>query len=149
MRNFEYEGRAPDVEFEVIGVPGPQGSKRFVGRGIMIESSDKVRPWREAVAWAGRTAMGSLAPLEGALVCQMVFTMPKSKSAPKKRRTLPYKKPDTSKLIRSTEDAMTTGGVWKDDAQVVKYIETGKVFPNEDPDAMPCLGAVVRVWRVV
>ena len=37
----------------VITVEGieaaPQGSKRHVGRGIMIESSKRVKPWRDAV----------------------------------------------------------------------------------------------------
>lgn len=40
------------VEFFASGTPAPQGSKRHVGRGIMIESSRKVRPWRAAVVAA-------------------------------------------------------------------------------------------------
>lgn len=36
----------------VHGTPAPQGSKRHVGNGVMIESSKKVKPWREAVKWA-------------------------------------------------------------------------------------------------
>ena len=36
----------------VHGVPGPQGSKRHVGNGRMIESSAKVKPWRDAVVAA-------------------------------------------------------------------------------------------------
>ena len=36
--------------FHVLGLsPAPQGSKRHVGGGRMIESSAKVKPWREAV----------------------------------------------------------------------------------------------------
>ena len=52
------------IAFDVFGLPGPQGSKRFVGRtktgrGLMVESSAKVKPWREAVKWAAREMMAS------------------------------------------------------------------------------------------
>ena len=30
------------IEIKVIGLPAPQGSKRHVGHGVMIESSKKV-----------------------------------------------------------------------------------------------------------
>ena len=33
----------------VRGVPAPQGSKRHIGHGIMIENSKKVKPWRQDV----------------------------------------------------------------------------------------------------
>ena len=46
------------ITITVYGMPGPQGSKRFVGtrggRGVMVESSAKVKPWREAVKHAAR-----------------------------------------------------------------------------------------------
>ena len=44
------------VEFTVLGVPAPQGSKRHVGRGVLVESSNALGPWRDAVAWAARDA---------------------------------------------------------------------------------------------
>jgi len=44
------------VEFTVLGVPAPQGSKRHVGRGVLVESSKALGPWRDAVAWAARDA---------------------------------------------------------------------------------------------
>ena len=53
------------LTIKVYGIPGPQGSKKFCGvsksgRGIMVESSAKVKPWREAVKWAAREAMAGL-----------------------------------------------------------------------------------------
>ena len=33
----------------VRGLPAPQGSKRHIGHGIMIENSKKVKPWRQDV----------------------------------------------------------------------------------------------------
>ncbi|QDH92357.1 RusA-like resolvase [Gordonia phage Spooky] len=34
----------------IPGIPAPQGSKRHVGNGILIESSKRVGPWRAVVA---------------------------------------------------------------------------------------------------
>jgi crossover junction endodeoxyribonuclease RusA len=143
------------IEFEVFGTPAPQGSKRFVGtskagRGIMVESSDKVKPWRmdvKAVAEKQRDQLPSQLPLGGPLICSMVFTLQKPKSAPKRARTWPNRKPDLSKLIRSTEDAITDAGLWADDARVVEYRRAAKVYPNEDPDALRSPGVLVRIWR--
>ena len=36
----------------VHGTPAPQGSKRHVGNGVMVESSKKVKPWRQDVKHA-------------------------------------------------------------------------------------------------
>ena len=40
--------------FAVFGLPAPQGSKRHVGEGRMVESSKRVKPWRRQVAAAYR-----------------------------------------------------------------------------------------------
>jgi crossover junction endodeoxyribonuclease RusA len=115
----------------------------------MIESSKNVEPWREAVKYAAlMTLPTGWVRLDGPLQAQMVFTLHKPVSAPKRRRTWPDRYPDLSKLIRSTEDALTDAGAWADDARVVRYVDTGKVFPGEDPDALPVPGAVIRVWQV-
>lgn len=139
------------ITFSVYGIPGPQGSKRHVGGGRMIESSAKVKPWREAVKWAAREAMtnhGGWTALDGPLVATMVFTLPKPKSAPKTRQTWPDRKPDLSKLIRSTEDALVEAGVIADDARIVAYARAAKVFPGEDLAALESPGCFIEVWRV-
>lgn len=143
------------ITITVYGMPAPQGSKRFVGlskagRGLMIESSAKVKPWRVDVKAAAEALIQRLAgewPMGGALVAQMVFTLPKPARAPKKRQTWPDKKPDLSKLVRSTEDALSDAGFWADDARVVEYGRLAKVFPGEGLDALDRPGAVIRVWR--
>ena len=38
-----------EIFIPVIGIPAPQGSKRHVGHGIMIENSKRVKPWRQDV----------------------------------------------------------------------------------------------------
>jgi Holliday junction resolvase RusA-like endonuclease len=137
------------LQITVYGQPAPQGSKKFVGhakngRGLMIESSKKVKPWREAVKWAAIEAQGSVA---GAVEVEMTFTLPKPASAPKKRQTWPDRKPDLSKLVRSTEDALTDCAVWEDDARVVRCA-AAKVFPGEGVDALDRPGAVIRIRPV-
>lgn len=134
------------------GRPAPQGSKRHVGGGVMVESSsERLKPWREAVKQA---ALNVLAvawlphPLDGPLAVRMVFTMPKPRSAPKTRRTWPDRTPDLSKLIRATEDALTDAGVWADDARVVEYERAAKVFPGEDHEALHIPGVRIVVRTV-
>lgn len=133
----------------VYGIPGPQGSKKFVGmhagRGIMVESSKKVKPWRQAVQAAALDARAGRAPFDCPLWVSMVFTMPKPASAPKRTRTWACRKPDVSKLARSTEDALTDAGLWSDDARVVEYSRLAKVFPGEDPDALEAPGVRIEV----
>jgi Holliday junction resolvase RusA-like endonuclease len=133
----------------VFGSPAPQGSKRFVGmkngRGVMIESSKKVRPWRQDVKAAALAARDGAAPMDGPLVLRMVFTLPKPSSAPKRRRLYPMRKPDLSKLARSTEDALTDAGVIADDARIVEYERLAKVFPGEDQDALEAPGVIIEL----
>jgi Holliday junction resolvase RusA-like endonuclease len=137
------------ISIIVYGTPGPQGSKKYVGRakngrGIMVESSKKVKPWRADVKAAAEAVRAGAAPLDGPLVARMIFTLPKPKSAPKRRRTFADKKPDLSKLIRSTEDALKDGGLYTDDARIVEYLRAAKVFPGEDPESLEAPG--VRIW---
>ena len=129
----------------VYGMPAPQGSKRHVGKGIMIESSAKVKPWRQDVAAAAIAVRNGGEMLDGPIRARMVFTLPKPASAPKKRRTWPDKKPDLSKLLRSTEDALVTSGIIRDDARIVSFSRLDKVFPNEDPEALSSPGVRIEL----
>ena len=140
------------LEIVVIGDPGPQGSKSFKGmRGkhaIMVESSKKVKPWREAVKFAAIEAMGGAGlGVPGPVAVEVVFTMRKPKSAPKRRRTWPDRTPDLSKLIRSTEDALTQAGAWEDDARVIQCLAS-KVFPGEGEGSLPVPGARIQITAV-
>lgn len=146
----------------VYGQPAPQGSKKFLGvrggKGIMVESSKAVKPWREAVKCAAldeledehaglsleRHCNGAI---PGTIEVRMTFTIPKPKSAPKRYRTWPDRKPDLSKLVRSTEDALTDAGVWEDDARIVRCVAS-KVYPGEGTDALNTPGAVIHIKQV-
>ena len=140
---------SPAITIAVYGLPAPQGSKRHVGKGVMVESSKHVKPWREAVKSAAIEARAPMywVVLDEPVVVQMVFTMPKPASAPKRRRTWPARMPDLSKLVRSTEDALTDAGIWRDDARVVTCVAT-KVYPNEHPYSLASPGAVIHIWRI-
>lgn len=133
------------IEFKVYGRPAPQGSKRHVGGGVMIESSKAVKPWRADVKAAAEIARNGAPPLDGPLLARMVFTLPKPLSAPRSRRTYPDRKPDLSKLLRSTEDAMTDAGLITDDARIVEFSRLVKVYPNEDPEALDAPGVRITI----
>jgi crossover junction endodeoxyribonuclease RusA len=140
------------VEIVVHGNPAPQGSKKFVGmvngHGMMAESSKKVKPWRQDVVAAALAVRQGASPLDGPLTVRMVFTIPKPASAPKRRRSWPNRKPDLSKLARSTEDALTTAKIWADDARVVEYERLAKVFPGEDREALDSPGVRIEIRSV-
>src|ERR1035441_4214633 len=59
-----------------------------------------------------------------------------------------------SKLVRSTEDALTDAGAWDDDARIVEC-RSGKRYPGEGPDALDVPGCRLarrptanrRPWR--
>jgi Holliday junction resolvase RusA-like endonuclease len=119
------------LTFEVVGIPAPQGSKRAYVRGtkaVLVESSDKVKPWRAAVAWTARQATreSSWYTTAAAVTIAIDFTLPRPKSLPK-RIVDHVKKPDIDKLIRSTLDGISDAGtIWNDDSQVTKVIASKK-----------------------
>lgn len=112
------------IEFFVPGRPAPQGSKTFKGtrngRGIMVESSKELAPWRERVALAAHQAMQGRPMYSGvALQARYDFVFPRRASEPK--RTAPMiQRPDGDKLERAINDALT-GVVFTDDAAVVEW----------------------------
>ena len=122
----------PVLLIDVKGVPGAQGSKKHVGRGIMRESSKKVAPWRSDVRDAALTAMGGTwQPLTGPVTVDVTFYFPRPKShygTGRNTDTLKLGAPatptsrahgDIDKLARSTLDALVSAGVMHDDALVV------------------------------
>ena len=158
QRNWSNEAqlRAPytgTLTIQVYGIPGPQGSKAFKGlnkkgRAILVESSKKVKPWREDVKAAAEQVRAGRPPLDGPLRLHMVFTLPKPKSAPKTRKTWPMRTPDLSKLARSTEDALTAAGIWTDDARMVEYGLLAKRYPNEGRGSLEAPGVLITIERM-
>lgn len=116
--------------FRVHGLPAPQGSKKHVGNGIMVESSAKVKPWRQDVKYAALEDLPAAGyPIIGPVRVQVTFYLPRPKGHYRTGRNagllrdsaplFPHTKPDVDKLLRSTLDGMGEAGVWRDDSQVV------------------------------
>jgi crossover junction endodeoxyribonuclease RusA len=112
--------------FYVPGKPAPQGSKRHVGRGILVESSKELGPWRERVALAAHNAMLGQPLLSGAITLTLDFVMPRPKSAPKRSTPPAVKRPDVDKLARAILDAITDV-IIADDSQVVDLRATKRL----------------------
>jgi crossover junction endodeoxyribonuclease RusA len=114
----------PDtLTFTVAGMaPAPQGSKRALGNGRMIESSKNVNPWRMLVAEAALATKAPLIKAPVRLSIVFLFLRPKGHygrkglkpSAPAYHHT----RPDVDKLQRSTFDALT-GTLIHDDSLIV------------------------------
>ena len=115
-------GRMTQVFIE--GRPAPQGSKRHLGNGIMVESSKAVKPWRVDVAWRAREAF--LTPFDGPVKLELEFVMPRPKSTPKKSTPAAIKRPDLDKLVRAVMDAITRVVV-VDDSQIVHLVATKRI----------------------
>lgn len=131
------------MRIEVRGLPAPQGSKRHVGHGRMVESSKAVGPWREAVRAETQHTMDGRASLTGPLQVIIDFHLPRPKSHMAARGGLrpsappwPAGKPDLDKLARAALDGLTSGGAWLDDAQVVTLIARKSYADDQHPPGM-------------
>jgi len=137
------------IGFTVYGQPATQGSKKVVpilkgGQPVMkggrpltraVNADPKLGQWRQQVAEvAQREYPGE--PYLGPVGLRLIFTRPRPKAhfgsgrnADKIKPSAPpwpISRPDTLKLARAIEDALT-GVVWKDDSQVVCHTLT-KVY---------------------
>ena len=118
------------IELYVHGHPAPQGSKRHVGRGIMVESSKYVQPWREAVVSEAIRSGHSGTGLDEPCTVDVRFYFPRplahfgkaglKESAP----AVPSRRSagDIDKLSRSTLDALVQASILTDDSLVVDLI---------------------------
>ena len=133
------EGMTPPLNFVVLSRAAPQGSKRHLGNGIMVESCNRVKPFRSDV----RDAALSATPtdwdlgLEYHLRADFHFRRPAShlttKGALTKAAPLhPTGRQigDTDKLLRALCDAMT-GVVWFDDSQVIDITAKKRYFDRD------------------
>lgn len=121
------------ISLFVPGIPKPGGSKRGfynakLGRVLITEDCKASKSWRAVVSLAAREAYQGY-PLVGPLELTVAFVMPRigshygsGKNAEKLKPAAPKfhtVKPDATKLMRSTEDALT-GILWRDDAQIAR-----------------------------
>lgn len=169
----------PAVSFVVYGEPEQKGSQVFKGRrkadtavarkgtAILAEPNhDDLKRWQAAIrAVAQAAASPGWVPLDGPLVADMVFTMPRPSghwgtgrnsgrlrpaAAAATWHTVP---PDLDKLQRAAGDALSVPkkggfGLIVDDSRIVAFRSTAKVYQQSNhPDALRRPGVVIRIWR--
>lgn len=127
------------LEAWVPGHPVPGGSKTFYGKGRVVDAGKGNKQWKEKIAaivmqdWMRE-------PVDGPLDVELTFYLerpvghfvnrnranPVRDAAPIYHTT----RPDTLKLARAVEDALT-GVVWVDDGQIVRE-RVSKFWTLED-----------------
>lgn len=149
------------LSITVYGLPAPQGSKKHVGRGIMIESNQKhLDTWREDVKLAALRALEETPSWDrsyAAVTAHISFTLPRPKGhyrtgrfADQLREKAPRlhgTKPDLDKLLRSTGDALTAAGVYTDDSRLAQVFAV-KSYPSSDPGNLDRPGARIVLTGV-
>lgn len=126
------------ITFFVPGTPAPQGSKRHIGGGRMIEMSPHVGAWRERIAITAHNTMQQLGRtlMPGPVAIYIDLVLPRPKATPKSYTPPAIKRPDVDKLARACLDAIT-GTVVADDAQIVDLHATKRLAAiGEPPGAM-------------
>lgn len=163
----------PLLAIVVGGTPETQGSKAAAGSyrkrtkagnvvtvPRLVDSSEahdaELRRWRSQVCAAAVAARPlTWQVLDGPLVADMVFSLPRTTRTPKTLRTLPDTADDLDKLARATGDGIGTDPgkvnrpIIANDARIVSFRRLDKVFERDpfDPDALRHPGAVIRLWR--
>ena len=132
------------VTFFVEGTSRPQGSKRALGNGRMIEASRHLKPWRQTVRFAAQQYRPTDWRTTGPMSVSLVFTFQRPKSHYTTKGELTRNAPilctsksigDIDKLTRGILDALTEV-LFDDDSQVIE-INAYKRYcvPDERPGA--------------
>ncbi len=147
-----------ELHFFVPGTPAPGGSKTGfynakLGRVLMTPASKKTKPWMQAVSTTVRSEYDG-DPLACPMRLDMQFRMMRPKGhygsgknagvvKDRYATALPTVKPDLTKLVRSTEDALK-GILWLDDTQVVSGIYS-KIYVERDPGVVIVVSPIVYI----
>jgi Holliday junction resolvase RusA-like endonuclease len=110
------------IQFDIPGIAFPQPRPRITIRNghAWAYESERVRPWKQAVEISTRINLTkSVFYSEVPVYLKLAFWLPRPKSLPKKIDRH-VKRPDLDNVIKSTVDAMTRAGAWKDDSQIYK-----------------------------
>jgi Holliday junction resolvase RusA-like endonuclease len=153
------------TEIRIPGEPAPGGSKTAIpamrdgkpvyknGRQIihMVDAGKHNKRWKKAVAACGRQVWVGRDPLDEPLAVEFIFRYERPDyhfnahgGLTKKAKERPTGPPDTTKLIRSTEDALTEI-IWKDDSRIVEQIGRKIWADTNDPRDVY---TTVKVYRM-
>ena len=138
---------ANPLTFVVYGLPAPQGSKRHLGNGILVESSKAVKPWRQDVKHAALACVPHDWDTTKPMSLSIVFRFKRPATHIGKKGVKPSapqhntsgRNGDLSKLVRSTEDALT-GVAYDDDRQVVNMNVSKRYCVGDEPQ-----GALITI----
>lgn len=134
------------LDLSVYGIPAPQGSKRYIGEGRFIEASDKVAPWRRAVAQAV-LSLGDVEPFTTAVEVKVVFFIPRPRSV---RRIWPTVPPDLDKLCRSLGDGLSVNTkLLEDDSLIVRWDASKQYADTREPGAELTITEVTDIPLVI
>ena len=128
------------VSFHAAGTPAPQGSKTRTRFGFR-ESSDRVKPFRDAVVAAAARAADAeylLGPLTPPYAVELWFYIAKPRTTRAEHPVAPTVG-DLDKLVRAVGDALTQSGPIRDDRFIVRLYAEKAWAVDEDP------GVIVRV----
>ncbi len=145
--------------FRVYGVAQPKGNMRAINlKGmrypIVTDSNKSVRSWQQLIAEGASRALQALPAAERALLMDGVrlsiaFYLPRPKSL--RKRGVPVAhltRPDTSKLIRAVEDALTEIA-YGDDSQVVELLAIKRYADVDDPPHVDIRVEPTGGWKPV
>lgn len=124
-------------------------------------SVERAKNWRADIRIEVERVMAGRPPFDGPLEASLVITVKRPGNLPRRRkaggrlvevRHYPGTRPDLIKYTRLVEDAVTSGGGWKDDARVIRYRNLAKFYAGDgaaygEPDVLSSPGIVLRVWR--
>lgn len=113
------------LRFDVAGIPKPKGSLKHVGRGRLVEQVDN-KAWKRAVLLSAATFrdMDGWETATGPVTVTLNFTIPRLKSAKKRRAPITRSSGDIDKLTRLVFDCLTDAKIIGDDSQVVSLYAT-------------------------
>lgn len=116
----------------VAGDPAAKGNIRYLGqrggRAILTDATKGLKPWDSRIRSTLLDDEGRpRAVFSDGVHVEAEFVMPRPKSTPKSKTPPAIKKPDLDKLARALLDAITSAGVWRDDAQVTGLAITKRI----------------------
>jgi Holliday junction resolvase RusA-like endonuclease len=113
MKSFTYQ-----LKNKATGQPILDKQGKPIYRAAITHENPRSKNWQQLVAEAASRALTAEGQVYlGAVRLEVAFFLPRPKSIGR-RDVAMTKKPDASKLLRSTEDALT-GVLFRDDSQVV------------------------------
>ena len=138
------------LTFVVYGLAAPQGSKRHMGNGILVESSKAVRPWRQDVKHAALACIPHDWDPSLPMALSIVFRFKRPATHIGKKGLKPSapqhctsaRAGDVDKLLRSTFDSLT-GVAFDDDRQVVSVNASKRYTTADEPQ-----GAIITITPI-